>query len=183
MKFSPIQEILKNGESVTIREATRKDAGALITAVGTYLSTSPHLITTVEEFNPTSRSEARWIEGMARESNSLLLVALHRKTIIGNLTLKGEARKKIRHNATLGVGIIPEWRGQGLGRLLIESAVQWARDSSVLENLWLQVFSGHTQGIELYEKLGFEKTGVQQKYVLYKGEYTDSITMRLALNL
>lgn len=180
MKFIPVQRTLKNGKLVTIRLATKKDAEGLLHAISKYIIDSEHLLTTIEEFNPTIRDQKIWIDALNEKRNSLLLVATHEKRIIGNIDLKGETRKKIRHNALLGIGILKDWRGQGLGEILMQYAIEWARQSLTLETLWLHVFADHVQAIALYKKMGFEKVSVQKDFIKnIDGSYSDNIIMQL----
>ena len=175
MKFLPVQKTLKNGSVVTIREATKKDAENLLHTVSKYIIDSEYLLTTIEEFNPTIQEEKRWIETLNHNRNCLLLVAVHEKKIIGNIDLKGEPRKKTRHNALLGIGILKNW-----GEILMQCAIDWARQSLTLETLWLHVIARHEQAIALYKKMGFEVAHVQKDFIKYPdGSYDDNIIMKL----
>ena len=180
MKFQPIQTILKNGKTVTIQEATKKDAEPLLQTVSRYMADSEHLITGIEEFNPTVQDEKKWIETLNNTDNCVLLIAVHDRKIIGNIDLKGETRKKTKHNAVLGIGILNEWRNLGLGTILMECAIEWARQHRTLETLWLHVFASHTHAIRLYTKMGFEEACLQKDFVKYSdGYYIDNLVMRL----
>lgn len=182
MKFLPLQKTLQNGKTVIIRMANRKDAQSLLEAVSRYLIDSEYLLTSIEEFNPTLQDERRWIETLNENRNCLLLVAEHRGKIIGNIDLKGELRKKTRHNALLGIGILKEWRGIGLGRLLMEYAISWAQQSLSLETLWLHVFAGNTHAIHLYQSMGFRELCVQKNFIKKPdGTYEDNIIMCLSV--
>lgn len=182
MKFLPVEKILKNGTVVTIRQATKKDAEGLLQTVSRYMIDSDHLVTSIEEFNPTILDEKRWIETFNENRNSLLLIATHKKKIIGNINLNGETRKKTRHNAVLGIGILKEWRSIGLGEILMQCAIDWAKENLTLETLWLHVFATHFKAIGLYKKMGFEEVAVQQDFIKNDdNSYSDNLVMKLSV--
>lgn len=180
MKFEPREVTLKNGAKATIREATKKDARALADRMLEFVQTCSFTLISKDEFFPTKRNEADRMERLCQSSNSILLVAEQGKEIIGCLELKGENRKKTRHNASLGLMVAPKWQNTGVGSLLLQSAVSWAAQHPVLENLWLDVFANHHQAIHLYEKLGFQSVGTRWGYIKDgTGQPIDQITMFL----
>ena len=180
MKFEPVEKVLKNGARVLIREAVKKDAAALLQAVATYLTESKNLISTIEEFNHTISQQERWIQQLSENSNSILLVALYKGKIIGNIDLKGETRKRIKHNALLGIGILSNWQNLGLGKMMLECVTGWAKKNPAIENIWLNVFENHTTAIRLYEQIAFKKIAVEPAYVRREnGLYINNIMMQL----
>ncbi|GAB3017236.1 GNAT family N-acetyltransferase [Niabella terrae] len=183
-KFIPITDRLKNGRLVTVRQATSRDASALILTMMRYISQSAHLLSTPNEFFPTKQQMREWIKTMAAEDNSLLLVAVCEDRIVGNLDLKGEQRLKIRHNAVLGIGIEAPWQDLGLGRLLLELALQWAGGNPVLEQLWLHVFESNQRARVLYESLGFRQVACQQDYIKNAaGQYENNLIMNIKTDI
>jgi ribosomal protein S18 acetylase RimI-like enzyme len=55
-----------------------------------------------------------------------------------------------------GVGVVPEERRHGVGRLLMEAVHDQARARGV-ERVWLEVIVDNTPAIALYERLGYER--------------------------
>lgn len=182
MKFEAVERILKNGEKVIIREAIKRDAEALLQTASKYIMQSAYLLATIEEFNLTKYEEMQWIESFTKSKNGILLVAEHKNNIIGNVDVKGETRKKIKHNGLLGIAMPDKWQNIGLGTALMECAIAWAKSNTVIETLWLNVHAANTKAIHLYEKLGFIQAGVQKNYIRNTdGSYTDNIIMMLAV--
>ena len=54
--------------------------------------------------------------------------------------------------------VAPEFRGQGLGRLLLRAAVEWARTRKA-HSMHLRVTCGNTPAVSLYTREGFEPAG------------------------
>lgn len=52
----------------------------------------------------------------------------------------------------------PDWRRQGAGRLLVQTAVDWGRRSNAKE-ITLNVALGPKSAIDFYRRLGFEAVG------------------------
>jgi GNAT superfamily N-acetyltransferase len=52
------------------------------------------------------------------------------------------------------VGILSAWRGQGIGRALMEAAEQWARRQGA-RHLQLNVWEFNTGALRFYETMGF----------------------------
>ena len=179
MKFDPQQVTLKNGVEIVIREAKRKDARQLLDTMTRCIMEGEFLITEIEEFNPTVQDQAGWIEMLNSSRNSLLLIATCKNEIIGSIDLKGETRKKIWHNATLGISILKKWQNLGLGKIMMQQALNWATNSSSLEQIWLNVFATHTIAINLYKSLGFKEVGIQKDFAkMPDGSFSNNIIMR-----
>lgn len=182
MKFEPDHPVLKNGASVTIRKAVKKDAPALIILKMEFVANCPFSTSSKGEFFPTKREEAARIQQFNTHPATLLLVATYREKIIGCLELKAERKMKTCHNALLGLVIAPKWQNQGLGSVLLEQAINWGKTHPDLENLWLQVVANHTQALYLYEKKGFKRTGRQPRYLKdTSGGYFDLLTLWLSV--
>lgn len=180
-KFEQIDVQLKNGKTVCIREAVTKDAEALIVAAKSYLRTSEYLCSYDDEFTPSKKEQTGWVKAHDNV-NSLLLIATYDKEIIATLNAAGFPNRKMRHVAALGISILKEWRGVGLGNVLFECMIAWARDKSPLAILTLDVFSANEPAIKLYEKYGFVKEGERKNYFKNKaGEYCNDVIMSLHL--
>ncbi|ASY74396.1 putative acetyltransferase (plasmid) [Sinorhizobium fredii CCBAU 83666] len=79
------------------------------------------------------------------------------------------------------MGIIPSFRGHGLGSRLIAAALHQAREAGLVR-IELSVHADNTRAIGLYEKVGFIKEGVQRRSVLIDGRFIDTVNMALMLD-
>jgi len=168
--------------TVIIRQALPQDAAQIIAYLRqVFAEPGVSLITAPGEFNPTTESEARIIIDMARSDNSLFLVAEKDGQIVGQLTLDGGKRRNVRHTAILGITVAQAWRGQGVGRRLMEHAIEWARAGGILTRIELHVFVRNAHAIRLYESCGFEHEGRRRRAARRDGEYVDDLVMALLL--
>jgi ribosomal protein S18 acetylase RimI-like enzyme len=60
-----------------------------------------------------------------------------------------------------GMWVAPQYRGHGVGRMLLMRAVQWARSQRV-ESVVLGVTCGNTAARALYESIGFTPIGTPE---------------------
>jgi putative acetyltransferase len=67
-------------------------------------------------------------------------------------------------------------RRRGIGRMLLEAAVEWARISGVTK-LELHVFPWNEPALRLYESFGFEREGFRRRHYDRDGELVDAILM------
>lgn len=84
------------------------------------------------------------------------------------------------HRGTLGMGIVPGYRGQGLGTRLIKATLDAARAAG-LRRIELDVHADNPRAIALYEKVGFVREGIARDAVRIDGRYIDSIGMAMIL--
>ncbi|MER8369615.1 GNAT family N-acetyltransferase [Mesorhizobium sp. M0306] len=85
------------------------------------------------------------------------------------------------HRGSLAMGIIPGFRGQGLGRRLITAALEKARQENFVR-IELSVHADNSRAITLYEKTSFVTEGVLRRSVCIDGRYVDAICMAVMLD-
>lgn len=105
------------------------------------------------------------------------LVAVVDGAIVGSIKVDAS-----RHGfGDLGMAVVKEWRGRGVGTALMEAAIRWARERG-LHKLSLEVFPHNAAGIALYRKFGFVEEGRRVKqFRRQSGELWDSVVMGLLL--
>ena len=101
--------------------------------------------------------------------------------VVGHVDLKSSPLKTSQHRVTLGIGIERAWRGAGLGRRLMQFAIEFARQQPQLEWLELQTFAHNTPGLRLYESLGFVEIGRIRDRFRIQGQQIDDVHMTLAV--
>lgn len=93
---------------------------------------------------------------------------------------RGDASTCRDHVGTLSMGLIEDYRGQGLGKQLIEAAIADAADKG-MTRIQLFVRSSNTQAVAMYESQGFTIEGTQKFAVKYNGVYDNLHLMALLL--
>lgn len=77
----------------------------------------------------------------------------------------------------LTVGVIPEYRGQGIAKALMSDITEWARAQGS-SSMMLEVKTDNLDAISLYESLGYLKLNVRKDYF---GSGLDALVMRKEL--
>ena len=73
----------------------------------------------------------------------------------------GAMARRIR-SAELGIAILEDWRGRGIGRRLVAAIEDWAVDHGV-ERVILNVTSTNDGAIRLYRELGYVDSGIEMR--------------------
>lgn len=84
------------------------------------------------------------------------------------------------HVGGLGMGLLPRWRGRGIGKRLMEAALAWAKQSG-FERIELEVYASNAPAIALYRRFGFTTEGVKVRGRKLDGVYDDIVQMALFL--
>lgn len=173
---------LKDGRDITLREATKADAAAMLKYVDTISVESDNLTFGRGEFTMSVEEEERFIERTGQTDNALFLIAVVNDEIVGNLSFSGGMRKRIRHVGEFGVSVRKDYWGLGLGRALIEYLVNWAQKGGIVRKINLRVRTVNENAINLYKSLGFEIEGMTTREFMINGEFFDSYHMGLKLD-
>ncbi|WP_177764765.1 GNAT family N-acetyltransferase [Flavobacterium sp. I3-2] len=172
---------LKNNKKIIIREAQINDAEELLNCIKKYISDSKYIPKFKQEIKLTIEQERNWIQSFLNATNSILLIAELDGEIIGNIDLTGSQRKMMEHTAVIGMGMLNEWQNLGLGTALLNEIINWAKLNSILELIWLQVYTENSLGLGLYRKMGFVESGIIKNFFKRDGIYSDNLTMFMNL--
>jgi ribosomal protein S18 acetylase RimI-like enzyme len=172
-----------NGAKFIVRKATPADARGYIALIKGVLREQPPVDTPYapDEFDPPLERIRDRIADVAASDNSLFLVAEGGRKIVGALTCGGGTLAADRHMTALGVYVEKAWRDQGIGRALMSRCVEWAKTSSVVERVELEVYAQNARAIHLYEAFGFEREGVKRRLYYQHGAPIDMLMMALLL--
>ena len=98
--------------------------------------------------------------------------------VVGWCDIRRSPFEGFRHVGTLGVGLLPEWREQGLGRRLIKETIDAARANGVTR-VELETFASNSRAIHVFEGLGFKTEGVKRRARVLDGQEDDLVCMAL----
>ena len=109
-------------------------------------------------------------------NNEPQFVAICSDTVIGWCDILLKPRPAMRHTGVLGIGVLSSYRGQGIGKALLETTLNAAKNKG-LTRIELYVRTDNERAIKLYEKFGFVVEGVLRKHMLIGGAYRESYLM------
>jgi RimJ/RimL family protein N-acetyltransferase len=159
----------------TIRRATPADAAALV-ELGRAIGSEPEGWLITDGGWRGTGEERRYLRAVRRSPNAAVFVAETSDGIVGRLSLARDPHPASPHVADLGLMVAATHRRRGIGRALLERAVEWAKEVGV-EKLELHVFPHNEPAIQLYERFGFEREGVRKGHYRRGGEVVDAVLM------
>ena len=113
-------------------------------------------------------------------AGALHLGAFEGGRMVGMATFLRDTGFKERHKGRVfGVYVSPEFRGKGVGRLLIAELLERAMRDSSLEQILLAVATTQVAAKGLYRSLGFEVYGTEPRALKIGADYVDEDYMVL----
>lgn len=154
---------------VKLRPVRVDDAAATLRVVeeiareGGMFLVSPHEIRSVDE-------QREVIAAMSPED--CWIVAEVDGEVVGFVDIRRGRMEKLRHTATLGIGVLGAYRGRGIGSLLLQAAEAWARKVGV-RRLHFGVLAGNHRALLVYLKNGYQVEGCLRQQVREGDHYID----------
>jgi RimJ/RimL family protein N-acetyltransferase len=159
-----------------IREIEREDTERFVSLINQVESESEFLLFEAGERQVTVEQQEKRIDMMEQEGNSTIFVAEENSELIGYLIAMGGQAKRNKHTAYLVIGILTEYRGQGVGSKLFQRLEEWATEQQ-LHRLELTVVTLNEAGIRLYKKMGFEIEGTKRNSLYIDGKFVNEYYM------
>lgn len=156
-----------------IRRASPVDADRVVSVINAVAAEYCWLST--EQYRPNPPWE-RVLHQSHEHQDHLLLVPEARTKILGWCRIFPYSFPKSRHVADLGIGIAKEFRNKGIGTALVLRGLEWAVEHGY-EKVTLDTFSSNTPAIRLFQKMGFQITGVRYSQAKISGQLVDQILM------
>lgn len=116
-----------------------------------------------------------FVRGMMEKRNPQF-VAVVKDEVVGWCDVSRHERPVFAHRGALGMGIVPDYRGRGLGRQLIETTLAEARRQGIVR-VELTAYADNARAIALYLKVGFVQEGVERDAACIDGSYCDMVMM------
>jgi RimJ/RimL family protein N-acetyltransferase len=120
------------------------------------------------------------LQRVSDSPNSAMFVAEESGELLGYVAAYGGEYRRNRHSASVVAGVRQRAAGQGIGRLLFDALLTWARESGVTR-LELTVMTHNERAIRLYSRLGFQVEGTRKRSLVVEGKPVDELAMALLL--
>ena len=112
------------------------------------------------------------------EKGDPMFVALANGEVVGWCDIQRHPFPAHAHRGTLGIGVVPDYRGRGIGARLMDQTLQQAFATGFVR-IEFSVRADNLRAVRLYEKVGFVREGVLRDAVFVDGEFHDAIAMAL----
>lgn len=170
---------LKNEQRLVLRKPSVDDAEAMIKYLNIVGGESDNLLFGKDEFRLTVEQEREHIKGVNEDDNTLMILGFIDDKIVSISQISAQRRKRIAHNADLAISVKKEYWGLGIGTIVMEELINYARNHDTIKNISLGVKASNTIAMKLYEKMDFEKVGIHKNFFYIDGVYDDEILMDL----
>ncbi|GAA0595547.1 GNAT family N-acetyltransferase [Virgibacillus siamensis] len=102
--------------------------------------------------------------------------------LIGMVALVGETKVKINHRSSVfGMYVTPTCRGKGVGKKLMQTAVEQARSIDGVSQLCISVVTKNTTAKSMYYAQGFVPIGIHKKAIKFGEAFLDEEHMVMML--
>jgi RimJ/RimL family protein N-acetyltransferase len=161
-----------------IRTGRLEDAEAVLAIQNSVISESEYLITVSEEFNKTPVQQREWLQRLLENEKETIIVAEINGEVVGWIVFHSQNRKRLSHTGSFGMMIHKNYRGMGIGKMLLTGLLEWAERNPLIEKVSLGVFSTNNRAISMYKSMGFIEEGRKIKeFRINENEYVDDILM------
>jgi RimJ/RimL family protein N-acetyltransferase len=162
-----------------VRRADPNDAAALVALGEAVALEAGGWMLSTETWRSAS-DERRYLKAVRAHADAAVFVAVDGDEVVARLSVARDPHPASAHVADLGLMVAASHRRRGIGRALLEAAVDWARTAGV-RKLELHVFPWNEPAIALYESYGFVREGYRHEHYRRGDDYVDAILMAYAV--
>lgn len=151
--------LLKNGKEALLRNGDAADGSIVCENFNATHAETDYLLTYPDENSFGPEQEAQFLEEKTMSSDEIEIIALVEGKVAGTAGIEAVGRKyKVKHRAELGVSVLKEYWGLGLGKALTKACIQCAKEAGYTQ-LELNVVAENEAAMSLYKSLGFVEFG------------------------
>ena len=162
MKYNQ-KVILKNGKEALLRNGDKADGKEVFEVFNQTHAETDYLLSYPDENSYDPEQEANFLHEKTNSANEIENLAVVDGKLAGTAGFEAVGSKyKLKHRAELGISILKEYWGLGLGKALINACIKCAEDAGY-EQLELNVVSENERAIALYKSFGFVEFGRNPK--------------------
>ncbi len=167
---------LKNGKTVNVREVKVSDTMKILDYMEIVNSETKNLSREPHEWNMTFVEEEIFITRVVKSENECMLTTWDDDKLISLCGFHGSNLERLKHRADLGISILKDYHGLGLGSFLMEELIKIAKKRGK-KYLELSVRCDNLNAIHIYEKVGFVQEGKKKEAFYVDGKYVDLLLM------
>ena len=174
--------VLKDGEKCLIRNLEVDDARADFDLFQTTHGETDFLTSYPDENAYDEEGQRARLERAVASERDVELGAFVKGRLLGTVSVEAVGSlQKVRHRCEIGISVLREAWGRGIGRILMDSALECAREMGFAQ-VELEVVGDNERAIGLYRSLGFIEFG--RNPLAFKsrtGAWQEFVSMRLRL--
>lgn len=164
----------------TVREAVPRDAEQILGHMERIAVEPDNGVTWSPGELPTLEDEQKILSDHIANEGAIFIVALSDTgQVIGIANFRNGRRTATRHAGGLGITVDQAWRNQGVGTAMMQSLIDWAKNTGFIKRMELEVFAHNQRAFHVYQKLGFKVEGQKHSAYFRDGRYVDAYMMAL----
>ncbi|WP_335998699.1 GNAT family N-acetyltransferase [Halorientalis halophila] len=110
----------------------------------------------------------------------MFFVACVEGDVVGWVHLEHPEMEKLSHTAELTVGVLDEYRGNGIGSHLLQRGLEWAAQQGY-ERIYNSIPSTNEGAIAFLKEHGWEEAARREDHYKLGGDYIDEVMMEIDL--
>jgi RimJ/RimL family protein N-acetyltransferase len=165
------RKISKKGEKMIIRPLEVSDDENFL-ELNKKIDESGFMLYEPGERPTTVEQQRKAIERILSEQNSIFFVVEIENKLVGYIGALGSNLKRNRHSANLVLGVLEEYRGQGIATKLFNKVFEWAKEADI-SRLGLTVIKDNNKAFTLYRKMGFVLEGEKVQSLKIDGRFVN----------
>ncbi|MBQ6388405.1 MAG: GNAT family N-acetyltransferase [Mogibacterium sp.] len=155
--------LLKNGKEALLRNADAADGYNVFDAFNATHAETDYLLSYPDENSFDPEQEAQFLQEKTKSPDEIEIIAIVDGKVAGCAGIGTVGRKyKVKHRAELGISVLKEYWGLGLGKALTKACIECAKEAGYSQ-LELNVVAENNAAISLYRSLGFVEFGRNPK--------------------
>jgi UDP-4-amino-4,6-dideoxy-N-acetyl-beta-L-altrosamine N-acetyltransferase len=126
-----------------------------------------------------SNMQKEWFSSLAKQLNRCryYVVCKGKDTFVGIIRM--DEIDWVNRSIRVGCDVVPNLRGKGYGKLIMEMIKEYCFKYMNMHRLWLAVLEFNRIARHIYEKAGFKVEGRYRKAIYRNGKYHDYILMSI----
>ena len=178
MIFEEKEILLKNGQLCLLRSPTAEDAEGMISYLRQTSGETSFMARYEDEVTMTADEEGAFLSAILDDPKAVMIAAFVNGQLVANVGLSKVApREKYAHRAVLGISIIKDYWGLGLGAAMMQAATDAAKAMGY-EQLELEVVTENLRAVALYQRFGFVTFGMREHSFKFRdGSYCSEYLM------
>jgi len=103
----------------------------------------------------------KYFQELVNDPDSICFVAEDNNLLVGYLAAspKPISYRKSRYLEVDNMGVIPDYRSKGVGKILMDTCKEWAKDNDY-QKLFVNSYSKNEKAIRFYKKCGFDNIDI-----------------------
>ena len=165
--------------SIRIAKAKAEDAEAVLAFSRICGAETDNLSFGAEGLPVSIEQEAAFLSSVENSDTGAFFVARDGEEVVGTASYSVFPGTRMAHRGEFGLSVRQSHWNRGIGTLLLQHILDFAKDTAKSGIVTLEVRSDNEAAIHLYEKFGFVRTGTIRGYFKIDGQLVDFDSMEL----